>query len=66
MARSDPPKPVHIRGTNKGEELVIRKGREPGRAKRPKRGYRTARDATSVDPDRHGPIDPRMPDIPPV
>ncbi|MDB5305179.1 MAG: hypothetical protein JWM97_2728, partial [Phycisphaerales bacterium] len=27
MMRREPPKPTHVPGTNKGEELVIKRGR---------------------------------------
>jgi hypothetical protein len=57
-------KPSHTQGTPKGEELVRRQGREPGREKR--HPHRTARDSTSIRPDHHGPIDPRMPQMPPA
>jgi hypothetical protein len=66
MMRKDPPEPTHIPGTNKGEELVIKLGREPGRAVRGKRGYRSARDSTSLNAESRGPIDPRMPEMPPA
>jgi hypothetical protein len=62
----NPPKPVHVEGTNKGEELVMHHGREAGREVKSKRGYRSARDSTSVNPDGHEPIDPRMPQMPPA
>lgn len=52
----------HTSGTNRGEEMRQRKGPEPGR----ERGGRTARDATSIDPKSKGPIDPRMPNLPPA
>jgi hypothetical protein len=55
--------PAHTPGTPKGEELVRRKGREPGRDDR--RFQRTARDSTSISPTARGPIDPRMPHMPP-
>ncbi|HEX3659358.1 MAG TPA: hypothetical protein VG433_01050 [Pirellulales bacterium] len=61
---NQPPKPNHVAGTSKGEELVRKKGREPGRGG--KHGYRSARDSTSIGADAHGPIDPRMPDMPPA
>jgi hypothetical protein len=64
MYRSQPPKPVHIAGTNKGEELVRQQGREPGRDDRG-HNYRTARDSTGLNADARAPIDPRMPEIPP-
>jgi hypothetical protein len=66
MNRKDPPKPVHVPGTNKGEEMVRKHGREPGRDERDTRGYRTARDSTSLNPEQRAPIDPRMPNIPPA
>jgi len=56
--------PAHTPGTPKGEELVQRKGREAGRQDRPP--HRTARDSTSLRPSAHGPIDPRMPQMPPA
>ena len=51
----------HTPGTTRGEETVMKKGREPGR----ETGSRTARDATSIGPGSKGPIDPRMPHLPP-
>lgn len=65
MSKSDPPKPVHVEGTHKGEEAVKDRGREPGRGQ-PGRSYRTARDATSINPINREPIHPDMPDIPPA
>jgi len=56
--------PAHTPGTPKGEELVQRKGREAGRRDKPP--HRTARDSTSIRPEAHGPIDPRMPQMPPA
>jgi hypothetical protein len=55
--------PAHTPGCPRGEELVRRKGREAGRHNRTP--HRTARDSTSLRPDAHGPIDPRMPHMPP-
>ena len=65
MASDDvtPDLPSHTPGTPKGEELVRRKGREPGRQDR--EPHRTARDSTSINADACGPIDPRMPQMPP-
>ena len=63
MFNRQPPKPVHIAGTNKGEELVRQHGREPGRHDRGP--YRTARDSTGLNADARDPIDPRMPHLPP-
>ena len=60
-----PDLPSHTPGTPKGEELVRRKGREPGR-RHDQHGGRTARDSTSINPAAHGPIDPRMPRLPPA
>jgi hypothetical protein len=51
----------HTKGTSRGEEMVLRKGPEPGR----ETGTRTARDSTSVSPKARDPIDPRMPHMPP-
>jgi hypothetical protein len=56
--------PAHTPGTPRGEELVRRYGREEGR-ERAVPG-RTARDATSVNPEAREPIDPRMPHLPPA
>lgn len=60
-----PPRPIHVPGTQKGEELSRQKGREPGRKERG-HTYRSARDSTGINPDEQGPIDPRMPDMPPA
>lgn len=57
--------PVHVRGTMKGEEMVLDKGREPGRGER-RRDYRSARDSTGIRARSKGPIDRRMPNIPPA
>jgi hypothetical protein len=54
---------AHTPGTPKGEERVRREGREPGRDDAP--GVRTARDATGINPSARGPIDARMPHLPP-
>ena len=56
--------PAHTPGTPKGEELVRRKVREPGRDNR--RHQRTARDSTSISASARGPIDPKMPHMPPA
>jgi hypothetical protein len=54
---------THVPGTPKGEEWTSKKGKqEAGR----EGDVRTARYSTSVDPKRHGPIDPRMPHMPPA
>lgn len=54
----------HTAGTAKGEERVIRHGRESGRGH--PNAHRTARDSTSINPDLLAPIDPRMPHLPPA
>ena len=59
-----PDLPSHTPGTPKGEERAIQRGREAGRGD--KRFHRSARDSTSVRPEAHGPIDPRMPQMPPA
>jgi hypothetical protein len=56
--------PTHTPGTEKGEEWVLKYGREPGRDD--PRAVRTARDSTSVNAVDRDPIDPRMPHIPPA
>jgi hypothetical protein len=56
--------PSHTPGTAKGEELVQKEGPEPGRDQR--QPDRTARDSTSINPEAMGPIDPRMPHMPPA
>ena len=53
----------HTPGTPKGEEVVQRHGREPGRSK--DKPHRTARDSTSINAKAREPIDPRMPEMPP-
>jgi hypothetical protein len=55
--------PAHTPGAPRGEELVRKFGREPGRLD-PRYG-RTAQDATSINPEDREPIDPRMPEMPP-
>lgn len=66
MSRDEatPDLPAHTPGTPKGEERVHRHGREPGRGDA--KAHRTARDSTSINPEAHGPIDPRMPQMPPA
>lgn len=56
--------PAHTPGTPRGEEVVRKGGREPGRDV-PNVG-RTARDATSINAQAREPIDPQMPDLPPA
>lgn len=53
--------PAHTTGTSKGEER-LEDGPEPGREDT----GRTARDSTSINPDKAGPIDPKMPNMPPA
>lgn len=60
--RFSPPEPTHIPGIHKGEEYALEEGREEGRGGKQ---YRTARDSTSINPRKHGPIHPAMPNIPP-
>jgi hypothetical protein len=56
--------PAHTPGTPRGEELVRKMGREPGRTD--PSSARVARDATSINPAARAPIDPRMPHLPPA
>lgn len=58
------PEPVHVAGTSKGEEMTLRKGREPGRGGR--RFYRSARDSTGINAANRQPILAAMPSIPPA
>jgi hypothetical protein len=59
-----PSQPVHVPGTIRGEELAIRRGKEPGRGNKP--FYRSARDATGINAQDSQPIDPAVPNIPPT
>jgi hypothetical protein len=63
MARQDvqPDTPSHTKGTHKGEEWV-QQSPEPGREGE----SATARSSTSINPKARGPIDPRMPNMPPA
>jgi len=54
--------PAHTPGTAKGEER-LEDGAEPGRDGGE---GRTARDSTSINADKRGPIDPEMPIMPPA
>ena len=63
MAKQDvtPDKPSHTPGTHRGEEWQHRSpeaGREGKSA--------TARSSTSINPKAQGPIDSRMPNLPPA
>jgi hypothetical protein len=62
--RFSPPEPVHVPGIHKGEEHALNKGRESGRGTPGQ--YRSSRDSTSINPDKHAPIHPAMPSIPPA
>lgn len=65
-AEKQPPQPSHVKGANKGEEMTLEKGKEPGRGEAAgSTSYRSARDSTSINPDRRNPIHPDMPNIPP-
>ena len=66
MIDKTPPAPVHIPGTNRGEAIVQKKGREPGREEAGKRSYRGARDSTSINAKAREPIDPKSPSMPPA
>lgn len=63
MARQDTTfdKPSHTPGNNKGEELQSKRP-EPGREGKTAK----ARSSTSINPEATGPIDPRMPHLPPA
>ena len=66
MSRKRPPRPVHVAGTHKGEEMADKYGREHGRDEEASKDYRSARDSTSINAKACDPIDPRMPHIPPA
>jgi hypothetical protein len=53
---------AHTPGTKRGEDWTWEGKKEPGREGQ----QRTARDATSINPDKRAPIDPRMPNLPPA
>jgi len=59
------PKPTHVPGTHEGNEMLRKAGHEPGRMEN-LRHYRSARDSTSINPERVEPILPEMPNIPPA
>ena len=63
MARQDttPDAPSHTPGTNRGEDWV-KQNSEPGREGQ----TATARSSTGINPEDQGPIDPRMPHLPPA
>ena len=56
-----PDAPSHTPGTNRGEEWA-RRSKEPGREKETP----TARSSTGINARDRGPIDPRMPHLPPA
>lgn len=58
-----PPQPTHIPGTARGEQMVLDKGKEPGRGPAP--NCRTARDSTGINAKDREPIIPSMPHLPP-
>lgn len=62
--QSEPPEPVHVPGIHKGEEYALEHGHEQGRGCAGQ--YRSARDSTSINPEKHAPIHPAMPSIPPA
>jgi hypothetical protein len=59
--KTKPESPAHVRGTHRGEEWV-RRQKEPGRETEAS----TARNATGINARKRGPIDPRMPNLPPA
>jgi hypothetical protein len=63
MAKQDVTRdlPSHTPGTHRGEDWA-KHGPEPGR----ENSYSTARNSTSINPKAAGPIDPRMPHLPPA
>lgn len=74
MVKQDttPDAPAHTPGTSRGEEKIEKEGKEPGRhdtsaegTDRPT-GTSTARNSTSINAEEEGPIDPKMPNMPPA
>lgn len=59
------PKPNHVPGTHRGNEMIEKSGREPGRGPDGPH-YRTARDSSSINAEAEEPILPEMPNIPPA
>jgi hypothetical protein len=59
MAHADttPDKPSHTSGTPRGEDRSVPASERP---------TRMASDATGINPKDSGPIDPRMPNLPPA
>lgn len=53
--------PAHTPGVHRGEDWV-RHDKEPGR----ERPTPTSRSATGINAGKRGPIDPRMPHLPPA
>lgn len=64
LHRNNPPEPVHVPGTMRGEEVAVKTGKEPGR-RDGRKNYRSARDSTGINAADRQPIDPKMPSIPP-
>lgn len=62
--KHDPPAGTHVKGTDKGEEANKRNS-DPGRGEKGKKGYRSSRDSTGVQPTSVKPIDPKMTEQPP-
>jgi hypothetical protein len=57
----DPGLPSHVEGVKQGNA----KGNYESQAGHNADGTATAERSTGIRPERHGPIDPRMPNIPP-
>ncbi|HKT23509.1 MAG TPA: hypothetical protein VJR04_02835 [Terriglobales bacterium] len=55
-------KPSHTKGTMRGEERVKTGGKEPGREKE----VVNSRSSTSINPKSRGPLQKKMPHIPPA
>jgi len=60
----NPPRNIdaHTPGTKRGEEWAYEGHKEAGR----EGNVRTARDATGINAKKRGPIDSRMPHLPPA
>ncbi len=65
MKKSNPPAGTHVAGVGKAEERGTKLGAGSGRGEKGKKGYRSARDATSVNQKGQAPVDPSMTEMPP-
>jgi hypothetical protein len=60
--QTSPDAPSHTTGVHRGEH----QSGQSASGRNPALTTRKSRDATSVNPDKRAPIDPRMPNLPPA